>query len=137
MPKWIRLSKSVFQGMWSLPNNPISGETVIQISGKEFPLVFSFDAIAKLEDHYNDSIMSAQEGMDRIEKVYIFLEAALNGAFTLEQLKDEKLPPVLVIAGLLTRTLTVAYFGPDHLDVKDPDAKKKIVNKKSWWPWKR
>lgn len=107
------------------------------ISGKEFPLVFSFDAIAKLEAHYNDSIMSAQEGMDRIEKVYIFLEAALNGAFTLDQLKDEELPPVLVIAGLLTRALTVAYFGPDHLDKPDEDTKKKSPIKKSWWPWKQ
>lgn len=109
-------------------HNPIKGEILIKINGDELPLIFSYDAIAKIEAKYDDSILSIQEDMGRIEKTYSFLEAALNGAKTFKELKKAELPPVLEITETLRSALGVAYFGGDSIaDAKaeDKDTKKK------------
>ena len=84
---------------------------MIEIGGKEFPLIFNYDAIAKVEAKYDASILVVQEDMARIEKVYDLLEAALGGEFTIDQLKSAKLPPVLALQGIIQSALYVAYFG--------------------------
>lgn len=103
---------------------------MIEISGKEFPLVFSFDAIASIESQYDASVLEVQEDMSRIDKIYSMLVAALNGAFTKDELKDQDLPPVLVIQGLLKQALVIAYFGDEIPSGQDEDAKKKPAQKK-------
>lgn len=109
-------------------HNKLKGEVLIEISGEQYPLVFSFNAIAKIESHYDETLLTAQEDLTRIDKVYRFLEASLNGKFTLEELAEKELPPVLKIIGLVRQSLQLAYFGnttPEDDKEEKPTKKKK------------
>ena len=111
--------------------NPIKGEVIISISGKQLPLVFNFDAIAKIEAKYDASVLAVQEDMSRIEKIYDFLEAGLGGEVSIEELKKAELPPILKLQGLIQQALYIAYFGhekPKEKKAKDP--KKKQAKRK-------
>ncbi len=101
---------------------------MIEISGKEFPLIFSFDAIASVEAEYDLSILDVQQDMGRIDKIYTMLAAALPEEFTKEKLAKEKLPPVLVLQGLIQEALYVAYFGTEA-PKDEPKTKKKTKKK--------
>ncbi len=99
---------------------------MIEISGKEFPLVFSFDAIASIEAEFDQPLLMAADQIGaRIEKTYFFLAAALGGEFTKEQLSNEKLPPLLITIERLQRALNVALFGVEVLDEEPEKPKKK------------
>lgn len=109
--------------------NPIKGEVLIEISGEQFPLIFSFDAIAVIETEFDKSILKIQEDLSRIDTVYSLLSACLPAKFTKQQLAKEKLPPVLVLQGLIQKALYLAYFG-DTEPPEDKEAKKKPTKKK-------
>ena len=91
--------------------NPIKGNCEIKISGKSYPLIFDYDAIAKVEAARDQSILEIQERIERIDVLFDLLEAGLGGAFTKDDLKTAKLPPVLEIGARLRQANVTAYFG--------------------------
>lgn len=101
---------------------------MIKIGGDDFPLIFSFDAIANVEAEFDKPILTVQEDMSRIETVYSLLVAALGGKFTKKQLTKESLPPVLALQGLIQKALYLAYFGTDA-PKEDKETKKKTPKK--------
>ena len=123
MPLLIRHSPFALAGMSLLPN-PIKGSVNIEISGKSYPLVFNYDAIAQIESKYDASILDVALDMSRIEKQFDFLVAALNGQFTIEELKAAKLPPFVEVVSAMQDALHMAYFG-DEVPDNAPEAKTK------------
>lgn len=109
--------------------NPIKGEIDIEISGTKYPLVFSYAAIAEIETLYNEPLASVQEDMSRVDKILDLLVAGLGGKFTKKVLMKEKLPPVLITAGLISQALQMAYWG-DVIADKEPKKKPKKKNPK-------
>ncbi len=93
-------------------HNPIKGEVMIMISGKEYPLVFSFDAIAKIETEFNQTIMDAQVNLGRAEVLQKFLKASTSGAYS-GPIEVDVLPPLLICQQLVQRALHIAYFGTE------------------------
>ena len=100
---------------------------MIEISGKSYPLVFSYAAIAEIETFYDEPLSLVQEDMSRVDKILDLLVASLGGEFTKDKLIEEDLPPVLVTAGLISQALQIAYWGDI---IADEEPKKKPKTKK-------
>ena len=100
---------------------------MIEISGKPYPLVFSYAAIAEIETLYDEPLSLVQEDMSRVDKILDLLVASLGGAFTKDKLIEEDLPPVLITAGLIGKALQLAYYGDI---IADEEPKKKPTKKK-------
>ena len=102
---------------------------MIEISGKSYPLVFSYAAIAEIETLYNEPLSLVQEDMSRVDKILDLLVAGLGGKFTKKTLMKEAMPPVLITAGLISQALQIAYWG-DIIADKEPKKKPKMKKKK-------
>jgi len=97
---------------------------MIEIGGKEYPLIFNYDAIAQIEAKYDASILDVALDMSRIEKQFDFLVAALGGKFTLKDLKAADLPPFVEVVSAMQESLQAAYFG-DEVPTEAPEDKTK------------
>lgn len=93
-----------------MPKNPIKGEGVeIVISGKLYPLIFSFDAIAKVEAEHDQLITEIQGRLPRADVMVSLLEASLVGFDG--NLMEAEIPPVIETQLLIQKAIHIAYFG--------------------------
>ena len=89
---------------------------MIKISGTEHPLVFSFDAIAIIEHHFDQPVLDVQrDQLDRMEPLLFILKTLLDagakdGEFT-GDLNEKTVPPVWNMITLIRQALHLAYFG--------------------------
>ena len=112
-------------------HNPVKGEGVeIEISGKSYPLIFSFDAIAKVEAEHDRLITEVQLDMPRVSVILCLLNAALVG-FDGELSGNDDLPPIIETQLLIQKALHIAYFGNELTEeLEKEDAKKDAKKKK-------
>ncbi len=110
--------------------NPIKGEGVeIKISGASYPLIFSYDAITKIETKYDRTIGEVQAQMPRVSVVVDLLDAALVGYK--DDIMEADVPPLIETQMLIQKALHVAYFGTETADnIEDKIREKKGTKKK-------
>lgn len=105
--------------------NPIKGEGVmVKINGVEYPLVFSLDAIAIIEDKYDKLISEVQTMMPRVSVTLELLSAGVVG-YDGEISGDVDVPPLVELQALIIKALHVAYFGKVIVDDDEPKKKAK------------
>jgi hypothetical protein len=118
--------------------NAIKGEILINVSGVDYPIVYTWDAIANLETAFNESVLIAQEKAHlKIGILRAFLIEGLKGGgkFTGDglPLAPADLPPITTCANIVQQALVLAYQGPEGLadaQVEDEPAKKAKPKKK-------
>lgn len=110
-------------------HNPVKGEgVVIEIDGKEYPLVFTYDAIAKIEAKYDQVIADVQTRLPRVDVMLDLLNAALVGYKG--ELGQAEIPPLIATQMLLQKALYIAYYGVSDPDKQTEDAPKDDGKKK-------
>lgn len=118
--------------------NSIKGEILINVSGVDYPIVYTWNAIANLETAFEESVLIAQEKLHlNIGILRAFLIEGLKGGgkFTGDglPLAPADLPPITVCANLVQHALVLAYQGPEGLadaEAEDEPEKKTKAQKK-------
>jgi len=114
--------------------NPIKGEGVeIEISGKSYPLIFTFDAIAKIEAEFDQLITEIQARLPRAGVMVALLKVALVGFE--DDLMEAEIPPVIETQLLIQKAIHIAYFGAEATKEFEK-ADKKAAKKKGKSPKK-
>lgn len=109
--------------------NPAKGEGVtIEINGQSYPLIFDYNAIAKIESGYGQSIGEVQLDLPKVAVLFDLLDAALVGFDG--DLKTATVPPLKVIQERLQKALFIAYYGTAELEELEADEEKPAKKKK-------
>jgi len=93
------------------------GHTSIEMGGREYTLIFDWDALAQLREHYGSSYESAmtkaclENNTTELARILEIGLRAQNSELTKESIKEMS-PPVLVVGGAIVDALNVAYYGP-------------------------
>lgn len=109
--------------------NPVKGEGVfVEINGAEYPLVFTYAAIAEIETKYDKIISEVQSDLPRISVLVDLLNAGLVG-YDGDLLSEPNTTPMVELQMLIIKALNIAYFGNKTIEdleqEEEPEEEKK------------